>query len=150
MTFIDFMFFYSNMYKVNSYFLKEREERMAHTVSEKRTSLKKKRGNKHHGMLVPVAHPESWEEGIVEWHSSSIHANFRYFKDLSWKAATRAPKQWARHKRGVGPLDLKRSLDHWYTPDEDGRVPSIRAGKWAGTDKRGAVAHTARNTSARV
>lgn len=84
---------------------------MAHTSS--------KRGNRHHKMLVPIACPYAWEEGDLEWHSSSVHTNFRYFEDLSWKAATRAPKQWARHKRkGVGPLDLKRSLDHWYTADE--------------------------------
>lgn len=99
---------------------------MAHTLSEDRTPSKKRKDNKHHRVLVPVAHPESWEEGMFEWHSSSIHTNSRYFEDLSWKAATRAPKQWARHKKkGVGPLDLKRSLDHWYT-DEDGRMPSGR------------------------
>lgn len=84
---------------------------MAHTSS--------RRDQGCHMALVPVADLHSWEEGAVEWHSSSVHTNFRYFEDLSWKAKTRAPKQWARHKRkGVGPLTLKRSLAHWHTSDE--------------------------------
>jgi len=71
-------------------------------------------------MLVPVASLYFWEEGAVEWHSSSVRVNYRYFWDLlSWKATKRAPKQWARHKRGgVGPFILKRSLEH-LRPDRE-------------------------------
>lgn len=86
---------------------------MAHTSST--------RGNRHHRMLVSVACPYSWEDGAVEWHSSSAHTNYRYFWDLlSWKATTRAPKQWARHKRGgVGPFTFKRSLEHLRSDREE-------------------------------
>ena len=72
--------------------------------------------------LVPSIDWEAWEEDLdrrdcfVWSRKSKLRVNYRYSHDcVSWKATTHAPRQWARHKGGIGLLTLKHSLAHWYT-----------------------------------
>lgn len=83
-------------------------------------------GGKCRQTLVPSTDLSVWEvdederDHFVWSRKPKLRVNYRYSHDcVSWKATTCVPRQWARHKRGIGPLALKRSLVHWHFPDRE-------------------------------
>ncbi len=70
---------------------------MAHTCSQC--------GHKREKVLAPAADIAVWDEDsprgfVPQRQAHRVRVNFRYRHDTrSWKAATKAPRQFARHGR---------------------------------------------------